>query len=196
MVPRSLSVPDVPEALLSAPRTPVDEAAQFQVGKKVPLYEYHHLFPEIKILEQNDSRWVTRLLVKPLLGRVFHRMDRSKAASAGVPRITPITRKHVSAEELTTALKERAAQRYGLPAVLEEFSLTGKVLGVHSDELEGYDWPLDGRHYGPREKPKVATAPEFLHMTGWLHEPDRVEPPDDPAATLGKYSPRTADPTS
>jgi hypothetical protein len=53
-------------------------------------------------------------------------------------------------------MKVCPVQRYGLEAVYEHFSRTGEVLGTGSDELEGYDWPLDGRHYGPGERPQLA----------------------------------------
>ena len=46
-------------------------------------------------------------------------------------------------------------QRYGLPAVLSEFAHTGRVLGQNTDDHEGYDWPLDGRHYGPGKRPRL-----------------------------------------
>ncbi len=46
-------------------------------------------------------------------------------------------------------------QRYGLGAVLDEFARSGRILGRHTDDLEGYDWPLDGRHYGPGERPRL-----------------------------------------
>ena len=40
----------------------------------------------------------------------------------------------------------------------------------------GYDWPLDGQHYGPSDKPKLP-----LHVTspkGLNFDPTRVEPGD------------------
>jgi hypothetical protein len=46
-------------------------------------------------------------------------------------------------------MKVCPVQRYGLPAVLDEYRATGRVLGKDIDGLEGFDWPLDGRHYGP-----------------------------------------------
>jgi hypothetical protein len=52
-------------------------------------------------------------------------------------------------------MKVCPVQRYGLDAILEHREKTGEILGVGSDELEGYDWPLDGRHYGPGETPFV-----------------------------------------
>lgn len=46
-------------------------------------------------------------------------------------------------------------QRYGLPAVLRHYDSTGEILGKGTDDLEGYDWPLDGQHYGPGATPRV-----------------------------------------
>lgn len=55
-------------------------------------------------------------------------------------------------------------QRYGLTAVVEEYERTGTVLGKGTDDLEGYDWPLDGRHYGPAERPSL--RPGFFNPPG------------------------------
>jgi ferredoxin len=52
-------------------------------------------------------------------------------------------------------MKVCPVQRYGLDAILEHREKTGEILGIGSDELEGYDWPLDNRHYGPGETPFV-----------------------------------------
>ncbi len=52
-------------------------------------------------------------------------------------------------------MKVCPVQRYGLDAILEHREQTGEILGVGSDELEGFDWPLDGKHYGPGETPRV-----------------------------------------
>ena len=60
-------------------------------------------------------------------------------------------------------------QRFGLEAVLEEFERTGNVLGRGTDELEGYDWPLDGRHYGPGEKPRLSR--DFFRPPGFNYDP-------------------------
>ena len=46
-------------------------------------------------------------------------------------------------------------QKYGLDAVKEHHAATGQILGKGTDELEGYHWPLDDRHYGPGEKPRI-----------------------------------------
>lgn len=55
-------------------------------------------------------------------------------------------------------IKVCPVQRYGLSAVLDEYERTGQILGKGSDELEGFQWPLDGRHYGPGEKPRITDA--------------------------------------
>lgn len=56
-------------------------------------------------------------------------------------------------------------QRYGLPAVLDEYDRSGKILGKGTDELEGFHWPVDGRHYGPGEKPRITG--EFMSPPGF-----------------------------
>ncbi len=83
-------------------------------------------------------------------------------------------------------IKVCPVQRYGLAAVLDEFRESGTVMGAHSDELEGFDWPLDGLHYPPDEKPKIAATAAFLHPNGYVHEPKpkhstegRIDPTPD-----------------
>jgi epoxyqueuosine reductase len=61
-------------------------------------------------------------------------------------------------------MKVCPAQRYGLKSVLEEFGRTGQVMGKGTDELESYHWPLDGRRYGPGEKPRITD--EIIRPTG------------------------------
>ncbi|WP_169515236.1 hypothetical protein [Amycolatopsis benzoatilytica] len=56
-------------------------------------------------------------------------------------------------------------QRYGLQAVLDEYERSGKILGKGTDELEGFHWPVDGRHYGPGEKPRITH--ELMFPTGF-----------------------------
>jgi epoxyqueuosine reductase len=58
-------------------------------------------------------------------------------------------------EGCAICMKVCPVQKYGLPAVLDEFARTGGILGRETDELEGYDWPLDGRHYGPGQRPRL-----------------------------------------
>jgi len=61
-------------------------------------------------------------------------------------------------------------QRFGLTPVLEEFERSGRILGRGTDDLEGYDWPLDGRHYAPGKKPRLtrdALGRDFFHPKGF-----------------------------
>jgi Pyruvate/2-oxoacid:ferredoxin oxidoreductase delta subunit len=62
------------------------------------------------------------------------------------------------------------AQRYGLPAVINEFKASGKILGRGTDELEGYIWPVDGKYYGAGERPDVT---KLLNPAGWKFDPTR-----------------------
>lgn len=65
-------------------------------------------------------------------------------------------------------------QKYGLPEVLKEFIATGKIKGKGTDELEGYNWPLDGRRYGPGERPRIPK--EFFRPTEMRFDPKRTLP--------------------
>jgi epoxyqueuosine reductase len=75
-------------------------------------------------------------------------------------------------------------QRYGLEAVTEHFEQNGTVLGVGSDELEGFDWPRDGRRYGPGKKPRVNS--ELVNPPGWVYDASASERADaaGPSAKL------------
>jgi epoxyqueuosine reductase len=73
-------------------------------------------------------------------------------------------------------MKVCPVQRYGLPAVVAEFKATGRVLGSQTDELEGYTWPMDGRHYGPGEKPKSGVSKELLDPPGLNYDSKRKLP--------------------
>ena len=53
-------------------------------------------------------------------------------------------------------------QRYGLAEVIRHRASTGEILGVGSDELEGYVWPIDGRRYGPGRRPRL--EPDFFEL--------------------------------
>lgn len=66
------------------------------------------------------------------------------------------------------------AQRYGLQAVIEEFTRSGRILGKDSDELEGFDW-VDGEHHGPGRRPKPAAV--SFTPPGWHFEPERTYAP-------------------
>jgi epoxyqueuosine reductase len=73
-------------------------------------------------------------------------------------------------------MKVCPVQRYGLPAVIEHYKETGTILGSRTDELEGFIWPIDGRYYGPGEKPKSAVKAEMLHPPDLVFDPDRKLP--------------------
>jgi epoxyqueuosine reductase len=62
-------------------------------------------------------------------------------------------------------MKVCPVQRYGLTAVLEKYKQSGRILGKNSDELEGYSWPLDGRHYGPEARPSLDAS--FFDVPGF-----------------------------
>lgn len=69
-------------------------------------------------------------------------------------------------------MKVCPVQRYGLEAVLDEYEKTGTVLGKGTEELESYHWPVDGKTYGPGEKPRV-----FVEL---------IRPRDLPPLALGR----------
>lgn len=72
-------------------------------------------------------------------------------------------------------MKVCPVQRYGLDDILEHRERTGEILGVGTDELEGYDWPLDDRHYGPGETPKVGE--EIMQNPDLIFDYARKAPP-------------------
>jgi len=86
-------------------------------------------------------------------------------------------------------MKVCPVQRYGLDAILEHRSETGEILGVGSDELEGYDWPLDGKHYGPGETPKVGD--DVMKNRDLVFDFYRKEPPPgvEPIRFVGGFKP-------
>lgn len=59
------------------------------------------------------------------------------------------------ADGCSICMKVCPIQRYGLDAVLDEYERTGGILGNGTDELEGYDWPIDGKHYAIGERPSL-----------------------------------------
>jgi len=70
-------------------------------------------------------------------------------------------------------MKVCPVQRYGLDAVKSHLLSTGEVLGRGTDELEGYHW-IDGRRYGPGEKPRMSS--ELLHPDGMMIDRERKRP--------------------
>lgn len=71
-------------------------------------------------------------------------------------------------------MKVCPVQRYGLDEVLDHYRRTGEILGKDSDDLEGYDWPLDGRHYGPAATPHVPDT--VVKPPGFEFDPTRCHP--------------------
>jgi epoxyqueuosine reductase len=92
-------------------------------------------------------------------------------AKLNTKRCLPIL---LQTEGCSICMKVCPVQRYGLAAVLDEYEKTGNILGKDTDDLEGYDWPIDGKHYGPAAKPRIAAevvAPPELHF-----DPSRLLP--------------------
>ncbi|HET6509957.1 MAG TPA: 4Fe-4S dicluster domain-containing protein [Baekduia sp.] len=71
-------------------------------------------------------------------------------------------------------MKVCPVQRYGLEKVYDHYNKTGAVLGKGTDELEGFTWPMDGRYYGPGQKPRMSA--ETLRPEGWVFDKTRVVP--------------------
>lgn len=87
-------------------------------------------------------------------------------------------------------MKVCPVQKFGLEPVLEEFESTGRILGKGTDELEGYDWPIDGQHYGPDETPRVSI--ELMNPPGFVYDPERTEVPESSAPEYVNISARDA----
>ena len=49
-------------------------------------------------------------------------------------------------------------QKYGLQRVLDHYATTGEVLGKGTEELEAYQWPLDGKTYAAGERPRLTKS--------------------------------------
>jgi epoxyqueuosine reductase len=90
--------------------------------------------------------------------------------SLNTKRCLPIV---AQAHGCAICMKVCPVQRYGLQEVLTEFGRSGKVLGKGTDELEGYHWPLDGKHYGPGEKPRITQ--------------ELIEPPEMGVVSMGSH---------
>jgi len=108
-------------------------------------------------------------------------------AKLNTARCLPVV---VSASGCAVCMKVCPVQRYGLSAILEHREQTGEILGLGTDELEGYDWPLDGRHYGPGETPKLGD--DVTRPKGLVFDPTRVapEPGIHPITFVGDITPR------
>jgi ferredoxin len=66
-------------------------------------------------------------------------------------------------------------QKYGLEAVVGEFERSGTIKGKGTAELESYQWPVDGRTYGPGATPRITA--EFLNPPRLAYRPEYVKPP-------------------
>jgi ferredoxin len=83
----------------------------------------------------------------------------------------------VQAEGCAVCMKVCPVQRYGLDSVTKHFVANDSaILGVGTDELEGYTWPLDGRYYRPGQKPRIDSG-ALLRPPGWDFDPNRTAPP-------------------
>jgi epoxyqueuosine reductase len=98
-------------------------------------------------------------------------------AKLNTKRCLPIV---TQAAGCSVCMKVCPVQAYGLPAVLDEYRRSGEILGTHGDDLEGYDWPLDGRHYGPGDTPRVpddvVRPPGYAFDAGRTHPPEGIRP--------------------
>lgn len=81
----------------------------------------------------------------------------------------------VQAQGCAVCTKVCPVQRYGLATVLKERESSGRILGKETDELEGYDWPVDGSRHGPDSKPRHAVSVRFLKPPGLRLEPQDVK---------------------
>lgn len=68
------------------------------------------------------------------------------------------------AEGCAICMKVCPVQRYGLKAVIEEYKTRGRILGLGTDELEGYRW-IDGRYYPAGARPRLGK--EFFEIPGF-----------------------------
>jgi epoxyqueuosine reductase len=85
----------------------------------------------------------------PAVRKWYRGVEKSKLNTA---RCLPVMAR---AHDCAICMKVCPVQRYGLAAVIEQYERTGRILGRGTNELEGYNWPLDGRHYGPAERPRL-----------------------------------------
>jgi hypothetical protein len=81
----------------------------------------------------------------------------------------------VQASGCAVCMKVCPVQRYGIDKVRTHLLATGEILGKGTHELEGYTWPIDGRYYGPGEKPRVTD--DLIRPAGLMVDPKRRRPP-------------------
>ena len=127
-------------------------------------YGLHKVCDECKACVRNCPVGAIPQARKPYRGVVKSKLN--------TVRCLPVV---AQASGCAVCMKVCPVQRYGLEAILDHRKLTGEILGVGSDELEGYDWPLDGRHYGPGETPKVGD--EVMKNPDLFFDFSRKEPP-------------------
>jgi len=110
------------------------------------------------------------------LKRTWHRgIEKSKLNLA---RCFPVVAK---VNGCSVCMKVCPIQRYGLEAVLKHRAATGEILGRGTDELEGYNWPLNGYHYPPGQRPRLET--EFFEV--------ELLPVNRDGSMSGRPSPKT-----
>ncbi|MET8982666.1 hypothetical protein ABZX85_44525 [Streptomyces sp. NPDC004539] len=88
----------------------------------------------------------------------------------------------VQSSGCSICMKTCPVQRYGLADVLAEYERSGRILGKDTDDLEGFDWPMDGRHYGPGEKPHIPES--VTQPPSFAFDPDRTTPPEGQSSFL------------
>lgn len=91
----------------------------------------------------------------------------------------------IQAHGCGVCMKVCPVQRYGLPAIIDEFKSSGKILGVGTDELEGFVWPMDGKHYGPGQKPRAAVSEAFQNPQHYSFDPNVFDGQESTAETGG-----------
>jgi len=101
----------------------------------------------------------------PSTRRVHRGVEKAKINTA---RCFPVV---AQAAGCGVCMKVCPVQRYGLKAVLDEYARSGRIKGRGTDELEGYGWPLDGRHYPPGNRPRL--GPDFFAPPGLDFDPER-----------------------
>jgi epoxyqueuosine reductase len=104
--------------------------------------------------------------------RRFHRGV--EKAKLNTERCLPVM---VVANACAICMKVCPVQRFGLAAVHAHYEATGEILGKGTDDLEGFNWPLDGRRYGPGERPQLPRGhferPETIELRNYRQNAGR-----------------------
>jgi epoxyqueuosine reductase len=95
----------------------------------------------------------------PTARREYRGIVKSKL---NMKRCAPVV---AQADGCAVCVKTCPIQRYGLDAVKRNYLATGTILGKGTADLETYRWPLDGRRYGPGQKPRVDVS--LISPPGW-----------------------------